>query len=245
MYGSIRIDAIAHCIGPFSLNHSNALPTISVCLQEGPWLELTARSTDAGLVIAARSVENDTCRAVCEIPADDSFPHLPWGQAAIERIVAIDVLEHVIDEASWLRSMVEVLAPGGELILRVPLEGPVAWLDALNLVRYAQDITGWAKQREEAGMKMWHRHYRPSDLKRLLTQAGLTVVDVEQSGSPHLELLQLGEMLFGNICGQCRATERHETANMVSASSAILGPRLGPLSTKLTIRAVKPADGSF
>src|SRR5688572_2370865 len=104
-------------------------------------------------------------REIDRIPADTPRPVLEPGKRTVTRIVAIDVLEHVVDEEARLAGMADALVEGGELVLRVPLEGPMAWLDAPNLYRYTQDTTGVGKNLEETKMKGWHRHYRLTEIE--------------------------------------------------------------------------------
>lgn len=241
MYGSIRIDALASRTGTCRVKQSDTAAQPTDGLKKQSRLELAPRSTETGMVIATHAVDTETYTALDETSIDEPSPRLPCANALMQRIVAHDLLERVIDEESWLRAMAEALAPGGELILRVPLEGPVAWLDALNLVRYAQDITGWGQQPQDARMKRWHRHYRPSDLERLLRDAGMVVTHVGRSGSPHLEVAKLGKLLFVAVARGSRGARRQVERGGQAAEVDIRLARLGPLSTKLTIRAIMGA----
>jgi SAM-dependent methyltransferase len=48
----------------------------------------------------------------------------PWGDASFEEILALDVFEHLhLMPEAWLRECYRILAPGGELRLRVPIFG--------------------------------------------------------------------------------------------------------------------------
>jgi len=221
------------------LNESDTPPPTATHPRPRPWLSLSTRTTGSGVVIVTHAIDSGSSRELGGTPAECPSPSLPWAHVGVSRLVALDVLEHVIDEASWLRAMVNAIAPGGELIVRVPVEGPVAWLDALNLARYMQEITGWGKQPQEARMKGWHRHYRPHDVERLLTDAGLTVTHIARSGSPHLELAQLGALVSGIVTGGAgdAGDQAKRTGKPAEAETDL--PRLGLLSTKLTVRAVK------
>lgn len=45
----------------------------------------------------------------------------PWADASFDRIVAIDVLEHLRGEVDgWLNECHRILVPGGVLVIRVP-----------------------------------------------------------------------------------------------------------------------------
>ncbi len=167
-------------------------------------------------------------------------PHLATASIATSRIVALDVLEHVVDEEAWIACFAHLLAPGGSLTVRVPAEGPVAWLDALNLFRYVQDVTGLGKQPLETKMKGWHRHYPPDDLTTMLARAGLTPVEVTRSGSPHHHIPHLGALAWGTIVRGDRETELRAGERRKQAETGTDLPRLGPLSTRVTITATKP-----
>jgi SAM-dependent methyltransferase len=48
----------------------------------------------------------------------------PWGDASCEEILALDVFEHLhLMPEAWMRECYRILAPGGELRLRVPIFG--------------------------------------------------------------------------------------------------------------------------
>lgn len=170
--------------------------------------------------------------------ADDPIPHLATALIATSRIVALDVLEHVVDEEAWLACFACLLEPGGSLTVRVPFEGPLAWLDALNIFRYVQDVTGLGKEPLETKMKGWHRHYRRAGLAAMLERAGLTPVEATLSGSPHHEAPHLGALAWGTFVRRDRETELRAMHRRKRAEAGTDLPRLGLLSTKLTIRAI-------
>lgn len=49
-----------------------------------------------------------------------SAPDLPFRSAAFDVVTAYDVLEHVEDDAAFVRELARVLAPGGALAIHVP-----------------------------------------------------------------------------------------------------------------------------
>lgn len=171
--------------------------------------------------------------------ADEPIPHLATASITTSRIFALDVLEHVVDEEAWLACFACLLEPGGSLTVRVPAEGPVAWLDALNIFRYVQDVTGLGKQPLETKMKGWHRHYRQAGLAAMLERAGLKPVEVIRSGSPHHDIPHLGALAWGTLVRADRETELRTMYRRKRAEAGTDLPRLGPLSTKVTIRAIK------
>lgn len=173
--------------------------------------------------------------------AAEPVPHLAGASMSTARIVALDVLEHVIDEEAWTALFADLRAPGGTVTARVPVEGPVAWLDALNVFRYVQDTTGHGKQPLETKMKGWHRHYRPGDLAAMLERAGLVPGEPERSGSPHHHLPHLAALAWGTIVRNDRETELRAMHRRNAAEAGTDLPHLGPLSTKVSITATKPA----
>jgi hypothetical protein len=225
IYGSIRIDAAGIRPGPPHLNASDASTTAASSLAPHDTLEISIDITDSGANVITSAIESGIARRLSSTPADDPMPELPANATGVRRILALDVLEHVLDEERWIGAVAEALAPGGELTIRVPLDGRLSWLDALNLRRYVLDITGRGNKLKEMSMKGWSRHYQPRDVQEMLEDAGLTVTGIERSGSPHHEIVQFGALVWG------KATRSEAGTHL---------PRLGPLSTKLTIRAVKP-----
>jgi len=154
-------------------------------------------------------------------------------------IRAVDVLEHVVDEEAWLQAIRDALPDGGSLVIRVPFEGPVAWLDARNVYRYLQDVTGWGKRLLETQTKGWHRHYTRRDLERLLGDAGFAIDRVEQHGSPAHDVAQLGRLVWGKLIRGNEMAEFAAIERRIDADAGLALPRLGPFSTKIAAWATK------
>jgi hypothetical protein len=190
--------------------------------------------------IVVSAVTGGAREIVHAFPPDAGSPGLASTLPLVPAITVLDVLEHVVDEEALLASIAERLQPGGTLIVRVPVEGPVTWLDALNLYRYFQDITGLGKKLQETKMKGWQRHYRRAEVAALLEQAGLAVTASRRSGSPHLDVLQLGGLMWGTVVRHDNDIERRLKIWRDRREAGIDLPRLGPLSTKITVTAVKP-----
>lgn len=56
-----------------------------------------------------------------DVIEDGSLPdHLPFPPATFDLVAVLDVLEHVTDDASALRSLVALVKPGGSVIVTVP-----------------------------------------------------------------------------------------------------------------------------
>ncbi len=205
-------------------------------------IDFTTRTTTSHTAILANAVWGGEHLELGSTRAAEPVPHLATASIVTPRIVALDVLEHVVDEEAWIACFAHLLAPGGSLTIRVPVEGPVAWLDALNIFRYVQDVTGLGKQPLETKMKGWHRHYRRTGLEGMLERAGLKPVEVTRSGSPHHDIPHLGALAWGTIVVGDRETELRAGERRKQAEAGTDLPRLGPLSTKVTIRATKPRE---
>lgn len=177
-----------------------------------------------------------TChRTNDEIP---SFPTAP----SFDRIIAHDVLEHVLDEEAWLAALANVLAPGGTISLRVPLEGFLAWMDARNIYRYVTDLAGRGSAPGETLPTGWHRHYRERDLDRMLRRAGLTITTRQREGMPGLDILHLAALIAGDLVLQRPGTESRLIGLRDRLDERALRAHAGAFSTHLRIDATKPAD---
>lgn len=159
-------------------------------------------------------------------------------------ITALDVLEHVLDEEAWIAAAARWLEPGGTLTVRVPIEGPLAWLDALNLYRYVQDTMGGGKDLKETRLKGWHRHYLPSDVLEMLRVAGFETVLVKRSGTRALDAVQFGGLLWGGVVRHDTSVEARlrDWRDAIEARDDL--PRQGALSSKLTVTARRLAVSS-
>lgn len=105
------------------------------------------------------------------------IPGVPWSppvtawpfvDAAFARVLLLDELAVVVDDEAALAEAARVLVPGGELLARVPAEGPLAWLDAPNAARYLRDVGRLGKRPSETSALGWRRHYREDDLREIL-----------------------------------------------------------------------------
>jgi SAM-dependent methyltransferase len=105
---------------------------------------------EPGIRGVRNAAERGIAHVVCSTLEDAGFA----GQS-LPAAGAFDVMEHIADDAGFIRLLVRLLAPGGRLYLMVP---------AFQ--------TLWSQEDDEAGH---HRRYRTDDLRRLLTDAGLTL----------------------------------------------------------------------
>jgi hypothetical protein len=193
----------------------------------------------SGIAVRATASRDDIDVPLGETPVERIAPELAIDDVVAGQVTALDVLEHVIDEESWIAAFAAMLEPDGILIVRVPVEGPVAWMDALNAYRYVQDIVGRGQKPLESRMKGWHRHYRPRDLEQMIADAGFQVIQSLRSGSPHHDVLQFGALAWGGMVRGDRNLEHLARNQRERAEDGRRLPRLGPFSTKITVQAIK------
>lgn len=84
--------------------------------------------------------------------------HLPFADAGLDLVTALDVLEHLADDAAAAREIHRVLRPGGRLVVTVPVDPRL-----------------WSAHDEAVGHV---RRYTRSSVLALLVRAGLEVESV-------------------------------------------------------------------
>lgn len=173
---------------------------------------------------------------------DDEIPRFPGGSGAFDRIVAHDVLEHVLDEEAWIAALADLLAPDGRISIRVPLESPLAWLDARNIYRYVADLTERGTAPAETKPTGWHRHYRERDLDRMLRRFGFSIVSRRREGMPGLDIPHLAGLVVGDFALGRSGTESRLVALRDRLDPWALQVRAGAFSTHLRIEARKDVD---
>ena len=88
-------------------------------------VELARRGGVTGVELASPSLRAAAARQVGDVRAGSLEAPLPFADAAFDLAVALDVLEHVGDDAFALRELARVVRPGGLLVVTVPQYG---WL---------------------------------------------------------------------------------------------------------------------
>ncbi|MGC4191152.1 MAG: methyltransferase domain-containing protein [Thermomicrobiales bacterium] len=162
---------------------------------------------------------------------------VPRESGSIHRIVALDVLEHTYDEQAFLTECARLLEAGGELRLRIPVDGLTGWLDALNLFRYLAETTGLAEEPKEPEPTGWHRHYRECDIVRLVMEAGFGISSIRRVNPGIAELPHAAGLMVGTVLLKRPDTEqalfrlRQRITTVENALPA------GPLGTRLEITA--------
>jgi SAM-dependent methyltransferase/UDP-N-acetylglucosamine transferase subunit ALG13 len=151
---------------------------------------------DTGLDVVAADPHPDYLRAVRatepDLPLVRVGTRLPFGTGTLDSASALDVLEHVADEAGTLAELHRVLRPGGLLVLTVPARHAFSALDPDNAKLTHPRLHRAVYQRRFGpaeyerrfvdasnglrGDMAWnrseHTNYRPADLLAALTAAG-------------------------------------------------------------------------
>lgn len=97
---------------------------------------------------------------------------LPFPDAAFDRVIAAEVLEHIPDDTAAMAELSRVLRPGGTMAVTVPRFGP----EAIN----------WALSREYHDVPGGHvRIYRRSTLLERLRGAGLRPLATHHAHALH------------------------------------------------------------
>lgn len=126
--------------------------------QRHPTWAVTAVDLDPG---AIGTLERDAAAAgVVNLEARRADLTRPLGEERYDAVAAIECLSEIPDDAAVLRNLADVLAPGGVLVLHVPLAG---WRPVLR-----------------SSPRQWHQNLRPGyaadDLCRDVEAVGLTVI---------------------------------------------------------------------
>jgi SAM-dependent methyltransferase len=119
--------------------------------------DLALRGTVTGVELASSSLEVARARGLGEVRAGSLEEPLPFADASFDLAVALDVLEHLSDDALAWDELARVVAPGGRLVVTVP---QYAWLWGEHDVvshhhrRYTRDVltararrAGWHAER--------------------------------------------------------------------------------------------------
>jgi 2-polyprenyl-3-methyl-5-hydroxy-6-metoxy-1,4-benzoquinol methylase len=104
--------------------------------------------------------------------ADVEAGRLPFAPRSFDAIILADVLEHLVDPWTVLRDCVELLAPGGQVIVSVP--------NVQNIDVIRRLIRGRWDYRERGILDRGHlRFFTLRSVKQLFAYAGLTIDGVE------------------------------------------------------------------
>lgn len=96
---------------------------------------------------------------------------LPVGDASLDVVLCVDVLEHLPDVPGALAEIARVLRPGGWFLFDTFDRTWWSWLVAIKV---AEDWLGWVPR----GTHDWALFIRPDELRRRLRDAGLEPGDI-------------------------------------------------------------------
>ena len=85
---------------------------ISLMLREGGGEWASADLTDEAVASIRGLVGSDVHKT--------DGRRLPWGDATFDRVIVVDMLEHVPDEAAFVAELGRVTKPGGRLVVNTP-----------------------------------------------------------------------------------------------------------------------------
>lgn len=166
-------------------------------------------------------------------------PRLPYADERFDTVVALDVLEHVLDEERWLAELARITRPGGRLTLRVPATGPLSWLDALNIYRYVVEISNRGTAPRQTQPIGWHRHYSHRELAAMLSAASFRPISAHHAGTGLDEIPGIAGLMTLDWLLGLRNAERkvHRARARLQRLDDKL--RIGPIGTELIIEAVR------
>lgn len=151
--------------------------------------------TDAGMHVVRAAVPHGVAVRRFESGASDMTVRadagaLPFRDTTFDLVIAHATVEFTHDDRQVIGELARVLKVGGHLIVRVPQQGRLAALDALNLYRYTREILGRGEIPPESLPIGWRRHYDQADLDVIFYRPDLVVTSIASGG------LGLGEVLY-------------------------------------------------
>jgi len=169
----------------------------------GANLEMLARFGDAeGVDVSPEALTFCRERGLDNVRQGEA-ERLPFADDSFDLITALDVVEHLDDDAAGLREMRRVLRPGGRALLFVP---------AFMFL--------WGVQDDVSNHR---RRYTRSSLKKLVQESGLVVERATYANITFFAPILLGR-LFMRITGLRPASENNIN---VSVLNGVLGRILG------------------
>jgi len=147
---------------------------------------------------------------------------LPFADAAFDRVICSEVLEHLYDDRTAMAELARVLRPGGTMAVTVP--------------RYGPELVNWALSDEYHSVKGGHiRIYRRRQLLSRLRACGLEVTGTGHAHGLHSPYWWL----------RCAVGTTNEDHVMVRAYHRLLVKDIveAPRSTRLADRVLSPLIG--
>jgi SAM-dependent methyltransferase len=148
--------------------------------------------------------------------------HLPFADAAFDRVICSEVLEHLPDDRSAMVELARVLRPGGTMAVTVPRFGP--------------ELVNWALSDEYHAVEGGHiRIYRRRQLLERLRACGLEVTGTGHAHGLHSPYWWL----------RCAVGTTNEDHVLVRAYHRVLVKDIveAPRSTRLADRVLSPVIG--
>ncbi len=193
------------------LSHSTAL---DVLLLGGDDAQAEALA-EAGFLAERHDLDMGPLAQLAGVPFTPPVVEWPFPDSAYDVVLLLDQLALTVREEEALAEAARVLRPGGILVLRVPAEGPLAWLDGFNAYRYVQETTRRGERPPEVRGVGWRRHYSRADLHALL-QTHFQVRQMRESGLGLTDAARLGLNLYWRWA---RDTDRRDaTIRRISAA---------------------------
>jgi SAM-dependent methyltransferase len=147
---------------------------------------------------------------------------LPFGDAAFDRVICSEVLEHLPDDRTAMGELARVLRPGGTMAVTVP--------------RYGPELVNWALSDEYHAVEGGHvRIYRRRQLLERLRASGLEVTGTGHAHGLHSPYWWL----------RCVVGTTNEEHRAVRAYHRLLVKDIveAPRSTRLADRVLSPLIG--
>lgn len=162
--------ALGRCTGPDVLN-VGAGPFFELSRVDARGRRITVCDIDARAVDLAKKLHGELLVGADTIEHDAP---LPYADGSFDLVVAMEVVEHLTDPLPWLRDLVRVAKPHGELLLTTPNYASASLVaienTALELVARSHGFT--------------RKHIHPTkfdarSLTALMAEAGITRIEVE------------------------------------------------------------------
>lgn len=147
---------------------ADQLPPGGAVLLVGGDDRLAGDLRQAGFAVTCHALDMGPLAQLAGIPFTPPVVAWPFPDASLDAVVLLDQLALTVKEEEALAEAARVLRPGGLLLLRVPAEGRLAWLDGFNVYRYVQETSRRGKRHPAVAGVGWRRHYPRPDLIGLL-----------------------------------------------------------------------------
>lgn len=113
-------------------------------------------------------------------------------------VTCMEMLEHVPDPASVVAACARLVKPGGQVFLSTLNRNPKSWLFAIVGAEYVLNML-------PRGTHDWQRFIRPSELARMVREAGLEMTEIKGMGyNPLTRVYSLGADTSVNYLMACR-----------------------------------------